>query len=189
MNKPMGYDEAEAREGGVSKQLPAGNYECVIVGAKVERSQNDKEMLVIALDIDSGEYKGYWRDKFEQRRKYNAQAKYPCVYRQLTEGNHTAFFKGLIKAIEESNRGFKFDFDESKLQNKKLGVMFGEEEFRGRDGDILTSCKPMYVCSVKSIKDKPVLAPKKLKPSDESTSTGFVDIEDAGEMSEDTLPF
>lgn len=188
MNKPMGYDDVEAREGVVSKSLPAGNYECVIVGAKVKKSQSGKEMLVLALDIDAGEYKGYWRDKFDQKRKYNSKAKFPCVYRQLTEGNHTAFFKGLIKAIEESNKGFKFDFDESKLQNKKLGVMFGEEEFRGRDGDILTSCKPMYVCSLKSLNDKPVLAPKKLKQDTGASATGFIDMS-GEEISEETLPF
>ena len=52
------------------------------------------------------------------------------------------FFKGFISAVEQSNPGFKWDFDERKLVGKTIGVVLGDEEYRKKDGSIGT--RPVF---------------------------------------------
>ena len=45
-----------------------------------------------------------------------------------------AYFKGFIKVIENSNIGYVWDWDETKLKGKKLCGVFQYEQYEKRDG-------------------------------------------------------
>lgn len=144
MEKPQGYDEAEAKTaGGDFPQPTAGGYVAKIVSALFgESKKGNKKMLTIGLDIAEGDFKDHYTQLSE---KFDKDA-YLKIY-QLTEGDNVNYFKGLIAAIEHSNQGFKFDFDEKKLIGKKLGINLREEEYLNKDNVIKTIMKVAYHCS------------------------------------------
>ena len=63
MNKPIGYDEAEAFTGEF-KQLPPGGYICMIKKAVVELNKQGNEQLVLFLDVADGEYKDIFQTQY-----------------------------------------------------------------------------------------------------------------------------
>lgn len=160
MRKPDGYDQSDAIEGGY-RGPQAGPYILGIVNAFTQNNRNSEQQLVLFLDIAEGEFKNYFRrqtDRFNKNR-------YLRFY-QNTEGKGTPYFKGTINAIEESNPGFQFDFNDSTLVHKKLGGNLREEEYvRTSDGAIGTALRVAYLCSKRSILEggHKVLPVKKLQ--------------------------
>lgn len=190
MEKINGYEEAQALTGEYER-LEAGGYICKIINAKEEQSKSGKKMLVIALDIEEGEHKGYYQRKFDEAMK-NASpdkpAKWAGVYRQMLEGDKAVgYLKGLMTSLEASNQGFKWDWDEKKLVGLKCGAIFGEEEYEKMDGSVGNTTKVNFIRTIKSIKEGNFKIPelKKLPPKGEA----FEDY--VGSISSDNgdLPF
>jgi hypothetical protein len=131
MVKPQGYEETVGITDDIVV-LPAGGYIVDVVGAESAQSTTGKDMLVLKLDIASGDFKGHFADMYKSLYDGNPETKWPCVYRQLVNdgnGKCSRFFKGLIACVEESNPGFNFNFDEATLKGKKLGMLFQREEY------------------------------------------------------------
>jgi len=104
MNKPQGYDEAQASQNGEFEQLPPGAYNCIIKDAREVKSKNGKTMLQLWLDIADGEHKDYFQNQYISIGKKYDGVKWRGIYNQLTEGDSLGYFKGLIQDI----RRFKF---------------------------------------------------------------------------------
>jgi len=152
MQIPYGYQESEAKEFGRYETLEPGAYICKILKATEEKAKkSNAQMLVLRLDIAEGEKMGFYRNQFDKDTRLDK--KWPCLYRQLVEGNSTPYFKGMIENhIEKSNPGYKFNFDENTLAGKLIGVIFGREEYRKEDGTTAFSVKPIRTCSVDEVK-------------------------------------
>lgn len=151
MRKPEGYESATAFTGEF-ETLPAGGYVCRIIKATVEQTKESmKDVLIILFDIAEGEYKDFYKKQFDRKKADNPDAKWQGIYRQLTEGKSLSFFKGMITAIENSNPGYIWDFDETKLKGKLFGGVFGQEEYKGNDGNIKLSTKCRIIRSVEQI--------------------------------------
>jgi hypothetical protein len=165
-------------------KLPAGGYVCKIKQAKVEQKQRQDqttyEMLCIAFDIYEGEYSGFFEDQF--RESTYSDKKWKGVIRQMlpsddgTEKDNRikGFFKGAITAIEESNPGYHFNFDERTLSDKLVGVIFREEEYdiNGRNG---MAVKPFVLTDIHKILsgEFTVPAPKMINREQSSTANPF----------------
>ena len=121
--------------------LPAGGYVVKIVGAKVAEYPGF-ERLEIALDISEGDHKGYYEADFKGQTQEDKRWK--GVLRQYlpkddgSEGDEwtKSSLKALIEAIEESNPGYRWDWDEAKLKGKTAGCLFRLEEwaYNGKKG-------------------------------------------------------
>lgn len=187
MKKPMGYDEAPSY--GEFETLPAGGYKCIIVKAEeLESSANGKAYLKLSLDVAEGKYKDIYKKKFETDTR--ADKKWSCVWNVFEEGYELGTtnpkFKGLITAIEASNPNFKFDFIHVKdLENKKVGIVFREEEFIGEDKGTYSASKPFYALSYDKVESTKVPAPKKVKQE----SNPFVANNSFTPVEDDDLPF
>ena len=185
MNKPQGYDEAQSF--GEFETLPAGGYKCLIKKVVCEKTQAGKEYLKIGFDIAEGEYKDFYQKKFANDNRDNP--KWSGIWTVFVEGykpNTTnSRFKGLITSVEASNEGFKFDFDEQKLVNKKVGFVFREEEFEGQDGQVHTAVKPFYALSYDKVEGTKIPNPKKIPEKGEA----FEDFVNSVEKNDDDLPF
>lgn len=175
---------------GESNQLPAGGYRCVIKSAKCEILQNGKEQLLLAVDIAEGEYKDFFSKKFAQSKITNNDAKYPNggIFRIFTEdyntpGKSSPILAGVKTSIEASNPGYKWDNDETKLKDKKIGVVFGGEEFETQDGSIKVAVKPKYPRAWDKVLEAEVPKVKELK--NKNTIPSFEDFTASG----DDLPF
>ena len=164
MLKPNGYDEAQSF--GEFETLPAGGYKCLIKKVVCEKTQAGKEYLKIGFDIAEGKYKDFYQKRFSNDTRENPK------------------FKGLITSVEESNENFKFDFDEQKLVNKKVGLVFREEEFIGTDGQVHIGIKPFYAVSYNKAEETKI--PRKKEISEEQIDRSF----EANESEVlDALPF
>ena len=129
------FDKVEAKGMDDFKTLPIGAYECVIKDARLNHNEETgKNTLKISIDIASGEYKDYFLKAYETDtridRKWNNNAVRYLAY----EGDNVSYFKGFLTVIENSNIGYKWDWDETKLKGKKVCGVFQYEEYEKQDG-------------------------------------------------------
>lgn len=172
--------------------LPAGGYIVELKNAKVKeyKNQNDDafERFEIALDIDEGEFKDYYANDYCNQT--NEDKKWKGVlrlYMPKEDGSEQdewtkSRFKSFIEAVEDSNPGFHWDWDESKLRGKKIGCLFRLEEweYNGKTGK---KAQPFKAVSVEKIKSGNFKIPKeKLLEKNASAPTAptpeFRDIPD-----------
>lgn len=166
-----------------SKKLIPGGYVCKLT--KVE-DFSDKEYLRVEFDIAQGEYKDTAIECMEQRGFWSLH------FVKSYSDKSARFFKGFITAVTESNPGFKWDWDESKLVGKLIGIVLSPEEYLKRDGSVGQKLTATHFTSVKKIADGDFEV-KPLKTLDKSPSAplpdGFapIDLDKTGSM--DDLPF
>ena len=135
MERIENFDKIEAKGMDDFRGLPIGAYECVIMDARVNHNeQSGKDTFKVSVDIASGEYKDYFQKMYESDtridRKWNNNA---VKYLSYT-GDNVAYFKGFITTVENSNVGYKWDWDETKLKGKKVCGVFQYEEYEKQDG-------------------------------------------------------
>ena len=108
---------------------PPGVYICRIADVTEMQSKTNRPMLKIDFDINEGEYKDYYSRDYENRQERGWEARWGLSLYQITDGNCTSNFKGLIEDIEKSNANFTFEFNTAKLLGKLVAVMLDAEEY------------------------------------------------------------
>ena len=148
-------------------RLPAGGY---IVEIKDVKDVPEKEYLCIEFDICQGDYKGKYQKEYdEDTRKDKKWPNAATLYRSYSD-KAVSMFKGFITAVEKSNSGYKWDWKESSLKNKLLGVIIGDEEYLNSNGQKRTRNRVVSVRSVSAIKSGDFTVPE-LKTLDENKVT------------------
>ena len=135
MKKIENWNEIEAKGMEDFKALPIGAYECKIINAvENHNEQSGKTTLKVMVDIASGEYKDYFKKRYDSNtaidRKWDNNATKFLAF----EGENTSFFKGFITIVENSNVGYKWNWEESTLRDKKLVGVFQYEQYEKQDG-------------------------------------------------------
>ena len=127
MKKINDFDKVEASTGEFkSNRIPAGGY---IVAVTNVVDVPEKEYLRVEFDVCEGEHKLFFTNVYKND---NREKKYwPNGGTMIRSYKSAALpmFKGFTTAVENSNNGFHWDFDEAKLKNKKFGVIIGDEEY------------------------------------------------------------
>ena len=155
--KPIqGYDSIN--EAGEFKRLPAGIYGGVITGVT---DYPDKEYLEFTCDITKGEYKDYFKLMISNGLK--DQSRFIRSYK----ANALPFFKASMTAIEKCNEGYKWDWNESKLVGKKVILVFGEEEYIDKDGNVKLGTKLVEFRSLEAYKEGRIKIPEVKKVTEE----------------------
>lgn len=134
MKQFNGLAEAqEAAKAAGGMRLPAGAYVCRVLGVKFQEGENgNSDMIQVQFDIEEGELKGFFKKQYEEStqedKKYKGKFTVYCPKDDGSEkdGWTKKAFGGWINAFEESNPGYKWDWDETKWKNKVLGIVFGE---------------------------------------------------------------
>lgn len=185
--KPNDWETAQAYTG-ESESLAPGGHIVRIVNMHQEMSRNNKPMLVVSFDVEEGsEYDGFYKRAYTAKKKFDQNAKWSGVIRYMLyakDGMSTnSFFKGFVASVEESNPGYKWNWDERSMANRLVGMVFGEEEYRKTDGGIGVSVKAQQARSVQAIRDG-VSVPERKKLKDEpqgyapfDQSAGFTQAE------------
>lgn len=135
MKKIENWNEIEAKGMDDFKALPIGAYECKIINAvENHNEQSGKTTLKVMVDIASGEYKDYFKKRYDSNtaidRKWDNNATKFLAF----EGENISFFKGFITIVENSNIGYKWNWEESTLRDKKLVGVFQYEQYEKQDG-------------------------------------------------------
>ena len=168
------FDKIEAKGMDDFRGLPIGAYECVIMDARVNHNeQSGKDTFKVSVDIASGEFKDYFRKMYETDtridRKWNNNAVRYLAY----QGDNASYFKGFLTSVENSNPGYKWDWDESKLKGKKICGVFQYEEYEKQDGTKGVKVRLNKFRSIDKMKDIEVSDNVKLL-----NNAGYMSIDD-----------
>ena len=148
------------------ERLPAGGYICTIIHVDDVPA---KQYLKLEYDIAEGEHKNHWTQISEQFGWWGGD--FIRSYKDTAIG----MFKGFIDAVEASNPGYKWNWNEESLEGKAVGLVLGEEEYIKNDGSVGTRLKVRNVKTTQQISDGRFRIPqlKKLeeKPAAESQET------------------
>lgn len=178
------------RSASTRETLPAGGYVCQILSARVE--ENDwGDTLVIAHDVCEGEYAGIFKRDYDNNQ--NDNKKWRGTFRlrlPKDDGTEQDAWKkrslgNTVWALEQSNPGFAWNWDEKSLKGKKIGLIYRnkEWEYNGRSGWTTEAGAAESIDNIRNGKFKPLKdRPLANKPS----ATAY-----AAEVAEDDsdLPF
>lgn len=185
------FDVEIKRNSGSGEPLPAGGYVAKIMNAEV-KEYSWGEVLVISFDIAEGEYKDFFATQYrentneDKKWKGNFRLTVPQESNQYYDSQKRTF-GNCLACIEESNSGYRWDWDEAKLKGKMVGVLFREREWEwdGKSG-ITTECSAFS--SVDDIRNGNFKTPKpKLlnkATANTNNTTDFTEIDGS-----DDLPF
>lgn len=135
MEKIENWEKTEAKGMDDFKSLPIGAYECVIKEAGLyENKESGKKTFRVAVDIATGEYKDYYKNRYDNNTNSNKKWDNNATKYFGYEGDNTAYFKGFITTVENSNPGYTWDWNEEKLVGKKVCGVFQYEEYEKQDG-------------------------------------------------------
>lgn len=129
------FDKVEPKGMEDFKALPIGAYECIIRKAEVyTNSKTGKESFKVEVDIANGEYKGYFQKRFDNNTNSTKTWDNNSTRYLAFQGDNIAYFKGFITCVENSNPGYTWGWDETKLANKKICGVYQYEEYEKQDG-------------------------------------------------------
>ena len=176
-----------------NEPLPAGGYVAKILNAKVDE-YSWGEVLVISFDIAEGEYKDFFRKQYNENTREDKKWKGNFRLTVPNEGNQyfdsqKRTFGNAIWAIEESNPGYHWDWNETALKGKMVGVLFRDREWEMDDGRFGWSTECCTFVSVEDVRTgnfkQPKDKPLRKKTENNATASTFTAIDDSA----DDLPF
>ena len=162
------YDVKPEKPSGGRETLPAGGYVCNILSARVESGEWG-DTLVIAHDVCEGEYKDIFKRDYENNprddKKWRGTFRLRLPKDDGTEqdGWKKRNLSNFLWAVEQSNPGFTFDWDEKKLKGKKIGLVYRnkEWEYNGNRGWTTEAAGTDSIDNIRegkfrALKDKPL---------------------------------
>lgn len=166
IRKPQNWENVQAIT--EKKALPAGGYVIKIIAAKVSTynyNGQSFDKLEIAFDINDGEYKGFYQQDFDAQQQEDKRWKGVKRFNVPTDDGSDAdalsqrILKGATEALEDSNPGYRWDWDETKLKGKLVGCIFRLEEWamNGKKG---WKAQPFKFVPVEDIKSGNFKQPK-----------------------------
>ena len=200
IKKPKAYDEININE--EFEKLELGGHKGIIIKAEEYTSDfSGKKSLKVYVDTASDDKQPeYFKKQYENDtridRKYpNGAIKYVPLGE---EENQVKMLKAFITAYENSNN-CQFDWNKNweQLTGKKIGIIFGMEEYENQAGELKTVNKLREFRSIDKIDNIKIPKVKKLdgtyvdyeeytKSSSDKAKDLFGDVV---EISSDSLPF
>ena len=155
MKQFKGYERKEVRE---FEQLPKGAYVIKLLSVKEEENKSGAgSHLKIAFDIAEGEYTGFYKRSFEadprEDKKWPNDA---VLYITCPDDNSPQFvldnFNSFMTAVEDSNAGYHWGWDENTLKDKLVGAKFYIEQSQ-YNGKIYDHTKAKWFIAAQKIRD------------------------------------
>ena len=180
-------------------QLPVGAYICRILKAEEKvynSSKGEWHKLEISFDISEGEHKDFYANDYKAQtgedKKWKGVMRMNIPSDDGSEADNWAkrSFKTNILAIEESNNGYHWDWNEAQLKGKTVGIVFRSEEweYNGKRGWRTAPFKMVPAADVKSGNIK-IPDPKPLNGKAASQASTAADLSDFVEVASADLPF
>lgn len=166
--KPIDGYKAEAPSQGF-QMLPKGLYIAKVSAVRIDGTDPDQR-LIIRLDIVEGEYAGYYTRRYKAdeaaggRFEVRYKGDYPL---QIASKDNTRrrfewdlrAFNGAMWAFEDSNEGYRWDWNEQGLVGKLIGINVREGSFNGSPFTRIGRLE-----SVRMIRDGKVKVMKDMEP-------------------------
>lgn len=173
--------------------LPKGGYVLKIMGVS-QKTNSLGAYLQIGMDIAEGEYKDFFAEQYKNDTR--SEKKWGCNFLlsipkddgSEKDGWTKRSFKTFTTALEESNNGYHFDWDENKFKGLLIGGLFNEREYNKNDGSIGKSTNLAKVCAAEKIRKGDYKLPddKLIERTAANSDMGFVNVP---EGTNEELPF
>lgn len=190
--KPINNYDQVKEAGGAIENLPAGGYVCTIMKCTEDRNRNSNGThLTIQFDIAEGEHKDWfaadWKNQSREDKFWHG-----VINQNIPDETspkyemQCGFFKRFTNAVEASNPGYHWDWNEVGLKGKKIGVVFGEVEKESQRGTRYMITRADSICSVDEVRNGKckIPAPKMLQ-----NTTPTYEAPNYAAASESDLPF
>lgn len=157
LTKPKMYDEVEVNLDFTPISL--GGHKGIIMGVEEYTSPTSgnvslKVSVDTAKDDIQPEYftEQYKSDTRADKKWSNSAIKYVSL---KDDENCVRMLKAFITSVENSNNGFTYNWNKEvdQLKGKKVGLVFGLEEYKNNDGEIKTIAKINQFRSIDKIKN------------------------------------
>lgn len=190
IQKPRNYDEVQVFE--AQEKLPVGGYVLKIIKTKIE-TYDWGQVLVLAFDITEGDYAGFYQKNFDAQqndKKWKGTHRINLPKNDGSEKDEWSIktLKSRITAVEASNDGYVWNWDENSLVGKQVGGLFGNKEYEmdGKRG-FYTDCRAF--CSVERIRTGNFTIPSD-KLLNSNTNTANVALPEGFQaITDDDIPF
>ena len=177
------------------ERLPKGGYILTVLAVKLERWASGDEYLQISCDISEGEYTSFFAKQYkddsreDKKWKCNYNLSIPKDDGSERDGWTKRRFKTVMNAFEDSNPGYRWEWNESTLKGKKIGGLFNIRQWEKSDGSIGEATNLAQLTTVESIQKGTYKLPKD-KLVEQTDTTGTDDFVTAAAMfNDDSLPF
>ena len=160
------WEETEVVEYGEFTLLELGGHACIIRNADIYTGQTGNQSLRVQVDIDTTDKQaGFFQKQFDNDTRTDKKwSNGATKYYSLKEEN-LGMLKAFTTAVENSNAGFKFDMDETKLKGKRIAGVFGWEEYEKQDGTVGVTTKLTQIRSLDKLNEIKIPRVKKLDNS------------------------
>lgn len=157
LKKPSNYDEILVNDDFTPISL--GGHKGIIMGVEEYTSElSGNTSLKVSVDTaKDDEQPNYFADQYRNdtrtdKKWSNSAIKYVSL---KDDENCVRMLKAFITAVENSNAGFKYDWNKEvdQLKGKKVGLVFGLEEYQNDKGETKTIAKLNQFRSVDKVKD------------------------------------
>ena len=166
MIKPKLYDEINVNE--EFEKLELGGHKGIIIKAEEYTSDfSGKKSLKVYVDTASDDKQpGYFKKQYENDtridRKYpNGAIKYVPLGE---EENQIKMLKSFLTCVENSNTNYTYNWNKEvdQLKGKKIGLVFGQEEYISQDGTTKLATKLNQFRSIDKVDNVKIPKVKKL---------------------------
>lgn len=161
IKKPNNYDSIEVKEFDFVPIALAGHRGIIKIAEEYTSQISYNTSLKVTVDTDKNDKQpNYFSEQFKndtrpEKKWNNGAIKYVSL---KDEENCVRMLKAFITSVENSNQGFKYDWnkDVSQLNGKKIGLIFGLEEYNANDGGVKTAAKLTQFRSVDKVDEAKV---------------------------------
>lgn len=158
MKKFDKYETAQIKRGTIFEQLPKGAYVIKIKAAKEEANKNSEgSHIKVEFDIAEGEYKDFYLKQFESMTDEDKKWPYDGVYNLVAPDDNSPQwminnFGTFVAALEDSNEGYHWNWDETKWKGLVIGSLFRIEQTEN-NGNIYDHTRPFWFKDAQAIRD------------------------------------
>lgn len=200
LKKPENYDNIQVNEDFTPIQL--GGHKGIIMGVEEYTSPvSGNTSLKVSVDTAKDDVQPnyfteqYKNDTRDEKKWSNSAIKFVSL---KEDDNCIKMLKSFIKAVENSNSGFTYDWNKEidQLKGKSVGLVFALEEYQNQQGEVKNIAKLNQFRSLDKIDNVKIPKVKLLngtyvdyddyterKEEKKSTSSDMIEITD------DMLPF
>ena len=158
MKKFSKFETAQIKTGSVFDQLPKGAYVIKISGTKVEANKSGEgEHIKIMFDIAEGEYKDFYKKQYEAMTGEDKHWPYDGVHNLPAPDDSSPqwminSFGTFVAALEDSNEGYHWNWEEGTLKGKLVGAKFRnvQSEYNGK---VYDHVKPKWFIKAQAVRD------------------------------------
>ena len=184
MKKFNKFDTAQIKTGSLFDPLPKGAYVIKIMKASEEQNKNGEgSHIKVAFDIAEGEYKDFYKKQFDSLTDEDKHWPYDGVYNLVAPDDNSPqwmidSFGTFVAALEDSNDGYHWDWNEKKWKGLVIGALFRIEQNES-NGNIYDHTRPLWFRDADAVRNgKCGRLPKDKLVTAKNTDDSFMNIPD-----------